>query len=122
MNSYSAIRRARPLCWSLWLWLWVALLSILMPALSACGDNAAPAPTISVQTIDTAAAVVGRAATLSVRASRADIVYRRPSVTGGNTRWRDIASRYDMTEASDDNQTSVAPLPGASLIHSKDTP
>ena len=89
MNSHSAAQRSRPL------WLWALLLSILT-ALPACGDGAAPTPTISVQPGDISA-VAGSAATLSATASGADIGSQWQSSTDGGINWRDIAA---ATQAS----------------------
>ena len=94
MSSHSATQRSRPL-WSS-LSLWVVLMSILMTALSACGDGAAPAPTISVQPGDTST-VAGSVATLSVTADGTDISYQWQLSTDGGTSWRDIAA---ATQAS----------------------
>ncbi len=94
MNSHPAAQRSCPLVLSIWLW--VALLSILMTALAACGDGAAPAPTISVQPSDTST-VAGSAATLSVTASGTDISYQWQSSPDGGISWRDIAA---ATQAS----------------------
>ena len=63
----------------------LALLLAVMTLLSACSDNPAQQPTISVQPTDTSA-VAGTAATLSVTASGSDISYQwQVSSDGGTT-------------------------------------
>jgi Immunoglobulin I-set domain len=77
--------RSRPL------WLWAFLLALLS-TLSACwwdGNPGDPAPSISVQPLDSSA-TVGNSATLSVNASGAGLSYQwQVSTDGGNT-WADV--------------------------------
>lgn len=82
-------------------WQWLCLLWVAAAlALAGCSDSPPPAPQISVQPSDTAAAV-GQAATFSVTASGPDIAYQWQVSSDAGSTWADLPGATSASYTTD---------------------